>query len=234
MSDKARKLYEHIASRVGPDNLWAEKRADVIRALGFSPASLTRALGELKDLGILEVVRPGGGAGRSTVYRFHPPEAEVVSEEAGEIEGESSPSGEEAGVLYEAPEHVQGEAEHVQGDLPSFWELGVECGGKVVGFVGGVIEGAVDRFLGFPKPTQALILGLAGIGVGLLVAKSTGAEGKEACLPYALLGGVAGVGLAALIPSRGTEKLYYPTNFPNGGVRPPYPGARLPYPKSVV
>ena len=227
MSDKARKLYEHIASRVGPDNLWAEKRADVIRALGFSPASLTRALGELKDLGILEVVRPGGGTGRPTVYRFHPPEAEVVSEEVEEIEGESSPSGEEAGVLYEAPEHVQGEAEHVQGDLPSFWELGVECGGKVVEFVGGVIEGAVDKFLGFPKPTQALILGLAGIGVGLLVAKSTGAEGKEAYLPYALLGGVAGVGLAALIPPRRIGPVDPSSSSPHREVRPLSPGARF-------
>lgn len=198
LSKTAQEVLGFIVSHLGPEGVWSMKRAEVEEALGISSATLTRALRELREAGLLKVVEQGGGAGRPTKYRLTLPQAEQEKTPA----REPTPAGdaptprpvEKPGK----PAHVEHVHEQVHGELRT---AGVAAGETAISFLSGVLEGGTRKFLSLPKWQQALLVTSVGALGGWLAAGWAGVEDKGARAKWVLVGATTGLALALLLPS---------------------------------
>lgn len=199
LSGTAYKVLGFIATHRDPDGTWSMRRAEVQKALGISQPTLTRALKELKEAGIIKVIEPGGGAGRPTKYMLNLPEGEQIKPLARKVPTETRASGnhrtgqENRGSKHAHHEHVH---EHVH--YAEVAQLTQEFIQVAASFIAGVLRGLLPLAL---KNRKRIIF--AAIGGGLLGAGLAWIKEKRKptdFILYSLGGAACGTVIACFLP----------------------------------
>lgn len=196
LSRNATLLLGLMTGEAEPDGTYAAKRRDIARRLGWSDATLGRALKELRESREIEPVAPGGGAGRPTKYRItrlarehdelRDPSTPCVGRgplpDRGAGRGDKGETTHQEGLL-EGDQGNEGPHQLSRGDLVVFGETAADV-------LGGFLRRAYDRWSEQPLGLRLLTAAPVVCFVGWKLTKSL--VGKE----YAYLGGILGGELA--------------------------------------
>jgi len=208
LSEKAAALLGHLVTLADSKGEVAVTRKKLAMALGASVPTVSRALRELKEAGLLAVMAEGGGRGQPTRYRITALAREPVPANRG-IGDSCYPSagastGKSTGKRYHGdPVH---EPDH---DLEGVRSCGVELGQAMAMGAFGLLEGAWRAWRGVPMWGRIALAGGSLGTVGALVGRSYG--GRIGTFIGGASGALAGGLLAALVPSESEALSQQPT-----------------------
>lgn len=192
LSESAQRLLGYVTQHAAPDATWSPKRKAVIQALSVSEATLGRALRELKEAGLLQVIKAGGGAGKPTHYLVTPLARGQVkgvplrgvslaqySAQRQSIRGES-------GKKRAHDERVREHIHELSALCAASESTGEAAAASAAGFISGIAQGLKNQ------PTWMRML-FASVGVALLGGLIGGMiKGQQGAVVGTLLGGLGG------------------------------------------
>lgn len=181
LSESAQRLLGYVTQHAAANGTWSAKRKAVLKELGTSQATLGRALRELKEADLLQVVKAGGGAGKPTQYLVTPlarGQVMEASREGGFLAGYSVKQQRPHGNNDKEHVHSERVREHDQG-LLALCELSEIVGEEAIvsaaGFVSGIARGltALPTWMGMLF--ASVVVGLVGSLLGGLIKGRPGA-----------------------------------------------------------
>jgi len=198
ISERAAALLGHLVTLADSKGEVAITRKKLAMALGASVPTISRALRELKEAGLLAVVAEGGGRGQATRYRITAIAREAVAADQGA--GSSYHPSAGAATGGSTGKRCQGDLVHEPDqDLESVHSCGVELGQTMVVGAFGLLEGISQAWKQVPTWAR-VVLGGGSLGaVGALIGRLHG--GRIGTLIGGAAGALAGGLLAALVPS---------------------------------
>jgi len=198
VSEKAAALLGYLVTLADGKGEVAVTRKKLATALGASVPTVTRALRELKELGLITVVTEGGGRGQATRYRITAIAREAVPTDQGTGGSHYPSAGASTGGSVGKRCHGDPLREPDRG-LESVHSCGVEFGQTMVMGALGLLEGVSQAWKRVPTWAR-VVLGGGPLGaVGALIGRLHG--GKIGTLLGGATGALAGALLAALVPS---------------------------------
>jgi len=220
LSIKAQALLGHLVTLADSRAEVAVLRTALAKDLRVSVPTVSRALRELKEAGLITVVTEGGGRGQPTRYRITALARDAVPANRGT--GDSyypsagASTGGSIGKLYHGdPVH---EPDH---GLESVHSCGVELGQVMVMGAFGLLEGAWQAWRRVPMWGRIALAGGVLTTVGALVGRFH--AGRIGTFIGGAAGAFVGALLAALVPSESETPPQQPTvSCPNP---PPEPAA---------
>lgn len=187
-----------MTAGAGRDGSFNAKRSAMAKQLGWSAATLTRALHELKEHNEIVVVAPGGGAGKATSYvvtRLAPDQVQHAVQGGGL--GVGDPVREALRGTSSSAEHAHEEPvrEHVHDPVPSGGPAPMDlatAGADLAAALGGFLRGAWGWFTDQPQSLRLTLVVPIGAWAGwALVEKLAGRE-------FAPVGAALGAAFAGL------------------------------------
>ena len=207
LSESAQRLLGHVTQHAAANGTWSAKRKVVLKELAVSQATLGRALRELKEADLLQVVKAGGGAGKPTQYL-------VTPLTRGQVKG-ALPEGVSRAEYSAHGQRTHGKSnkEHVHServrehdhDLVALCEVGESVGEEAIASAAGFVSGIAQGLTTLPTWVRMLF---ASVGIALLGGLIGGViKGRQGAVVGALLGGVGGgaLGYLACPPSSEAE-----------------------------
>jgi len=206
LSESAQRLLGYVTQHAAANGTWSAKRKVVLKELAVSQATLGRALRELKEADLLQVVKAGGGAGKPTQYLITPLTRGQVKGALPEGVSRAEYSAHEQRTHGSNKEHVHSErvCEHDH-DLVALCEVGESVGEEAIASAAGFISGIAQGLTALPSWMRMLF---ASVGIALLGGLIGGMiKGRQGAVVGALLGGLGGgaVGYLACPPSSEAE-----------------------------
>lgn len=197
LSKNATLLLGVMLAEAHPDGTYSSPREAACRKLGWSDATLGRALKELRDRGEIAVVTPGGGAGRATVYlitRLAHERVDQVGHVGASAASGSVPDGATRAEADREPTHREHVLEGVQFPSspprvpdPDFLALGRGAADFTAGFA----QRAYEHWARLPTVGRAVALAPLTCGAGWAAARRT--LGEENAYLGLLTGAVVAV-----------------------------------------